>query len=581
MAVSSPLMVSGLLRVAILAGLLADAAFTAVTIKPLPVDRKFPDAAAPNAIRLACASNQEELAAFFRDKQLPFELQLIRPPDSRPCHLYYEPTLRGFRALPDNAPVAEIFLDLLLPGFLALRSDRFGDPLDIARQMLPLIPRSMPVNLGMPRNQQRRYYDEALRFHFPTAPHSFVFRENQWDQKNPWVQDYLKSGSANGQSKILVTRLAFEGRPESGPLLRPMLDSISEDRFMRSKLSWDGGDLQFVRGPRDPSRLLLVYGKSARKYWGERLSAAEFEYILKVEFGANDAVDLTDVSSHVDYFVAFLPEDNIALISQPERENFDIARAAAGVLAGGSGVNPPREVAELQRLLTTRAAAFGPNLPAIHAALASIRDRSPQWSATIDSSLERRISRYAEAACRGRPADCASPASIAGLLAADRALLRDWSRSAIESLSRHVLAPRIAAIIESQLPDFRGSVQPIVDSRARRLEDLGFRVIRLPRLAGDPVLEPKWPGISYVNATLVDRTLFMPEFGLGEAEWVLFDRMRARIPSKYRVVPIYARHVLLYNGGIHCVSGLIRSPEPAATGNVPCPAPAAISSAIT
>lgn len=52
------------------------------------------------------------------------------------------------------------------------------------------------------------------------------------------------------------------------------------------------------------------------------------------------------------------------------------------------------------------------------------------------------------------------------------------------------------------------------------------------------------------------------KFGLGEAEWALFDRMREQIPSKYRVVPIYARHVLLYNSGIHCVSGLVRKPAP-------------------
>jgi agmatine/peptidylarginine deiminase len=53
----------------------------------------------------------------------------------------------------------------------------------------------------------------------------------------------------------------------------------------------------------------------------------------------------------------------------------------------------------------------------------------------------------------------------------------------------------------------------------------------------------------------------MPEFGLGEPEWALFDRVRAAIPEKYRIVPVYARHVLLYNGGLHCVTGLIRRPD--------------------
>ncbi|MEP7366803.1 MAG: agmatine deiminase family protein [Acidobacteriota bacterium] len=539
----------------------AQAAFAAVTLTPLPIGQKFADAAAPEAFRFACAATQSELAAFFGEKHLPFEPGMVRGSASRPCHLYYEPTLPGFRALPDNAPVSELFLDLLLPGFLSLRSERYGDPLDIARQLLPLVPRPIHVILGMPQNQERRFYDQALQFHFPSAEHTFGFRENQWDQKNPWVQDYLKSGSAGGQLKILVTRLAFEGRPENGPVMKPMLDSIREERFVRSKLSWDGGDLQFVRSPRNPARLLLVYGKSARKYWGEMLSEAEFAYTLKVEFGADDAADFTDVTSHVDYFVSFLAEDNIALVSQPERENFDIARAAAEVLAQHFRAEPHWEIDELQRLLAVRDEAFGPNLPRIHAALDAIRDRSSSWSAPMDPAIEQRIDAYAEASCKGRPTDCATPASIAKLLATDRSLLRDWSRSAIGALSSEVLAPRIAAIVESQLPDFKSSVQHIVDGNVRELQQLGFRVIRVPRLAGDPVLKPKWPGISYVNATLVDHTLFMPEFGLGKAEWALFDRIRARIPAKYRVVPIYARHVLLYNGGIHCVSGLIRSPE--------------------
>ncbi len=550
----------GLLRVAALFAVAVGVCSAAVTLTALPAGSKFADAAAPEALRLACSPDREGLPIFFHEKRLPFEPALVRARGAQWCHLYYEPTLPGFRASPDNAPVSELFLDLLLPGFLSLRTERYGDPLDIARQMIPLIPRAISVHLGMPQNQERVYYDRALPFHFPDSRHKFSFRENQWDQKNPWVQDYLKSGSVDGQSKILVTRLAFESRPENGPLMKPMLDSIREDRFARSKLSWDGGDLQFVHSPRDPSRILLVYGDSARKYWGQSLSPAEFVYVLKVEFGADDAADFTDVTSHVDYFVTFLPEDNIALVSQPERENFEIARAAAGALLKHYGTTPPREVVALERLLSARDEALGPNLPRIRAALNSIRERSHEWTAPMDPAIEQRVAAYAEAACKGRPTDCASPGSIAKLLATDRELLRDWSRSAIGSLSAEVLAPRIAAIVESQLPGFKGSVQSIVDGNARELEQLGFRVVRVPRLAGDPVLKPKWPGVSYVNSTLIDRTLFMPEFGLGEAEWALFDRIRAQIPAKYRVVPVYARHVLLYNGGIHCVSGLIRAP---------------------
>jgi hypothetical protein len=117
----------GLLPVALLAGFVANA-LAAVTVTPLRADPDFPDAAAADALSLACAPSDQELAAFFRGREIPFEPALIRSSKSRLCHLYYEPSVRGFRALPDNAPISEIFLDLLLPGFLSLRSGATATP---------------------------------------------------------------------------------------------------------------------------------------------------------------------------------------------------------------------------------------------------------------------------------------------------------------------------------------------------------------------------------------------------------------------------------------------------------------------
>jgi hypothetical protein len=520
---------------------------------------------------MACAGSIAELAAWYQRQQLRFEDRLIRIREGRLCHLYYLPSIPGFRAQPDNQPVSELFLDVLLPGFLGLQPERFGDVLDISRQMLPLIPRPLRVSIGMPQDQDPRFYQEALRFHYPASPHAFSFRNNRSDQRNPWVQDYLKSGLAGGRSQVLVTRLSFEGRAENAALMKPLLDSLREPRFVRSRLSWDGGDLQFVRSPKDSRRILLFYGKSARKYWGARMSDEEFAYVLKTEFGADDAVELSDVTSHVDYFVAFLPEDNIALVSQPEHGNYGIAKAAADLLAAHYERVPRAEVTELARLLARPEAAFTSNPEAIRLILRAIVENSPRWPLPFNDSLARRVAAYAESSCAGKASECAGPAGIARLLNLDRLLLRDWAKGSSSVLISQALAPRIAAIIESQLPGFAGSMQPAVDANAAKLEALGFRVIRVPRLAGDPALKPMWPGVSYVNATLIDRTLFMPEFGLGEAEWALFDRMRGQIPARYRIVPVYARQVLLYNGGIHCVSGLIRDTTTERAGKPPGP----------
>jgi hypothetical protein len=543
--------------------LCAAAAAAAVNVAPLGIKGHYPDAVAPGAFGLACAGTAVELNAFFAAKGLPFDERIVRRRKGEECHILYEPTVKGLRALPENSPVSELFLDILLPGFLSLRSERFGDVLDIARQMLPLIRRPIRVNLGMPQNHEAKYYQQALRFHFPAAPHAFAFRDNRTDQKNPWVQDFFKSGVVNGTARALVTRLAFEGRVRDGALMKPMLDSLEAGRFERSKLSWEGGDLQFMLSPKDPRRLLLFYGKSARTYWGSRLSPEEYEYVLKLEFGADEAADLSDVTSHVDYFVGFLPEDGIALVSQPERENLEIARAAARVLADHYRMVGQAEVIELERMLADKERAFGRDLPAVRALLRTIAARSPDWPIPFDGGVAQRLHAYVERACSGNPMDCASPDEIGRLLAREPALLRDWAKGSTSALTTEVLASRIVSIIESQLPGFEGTVQPIVDRYAKKLESLGFRVVRVPRLAGDPVLKPRWPGVSYVNAILIDRTLFMPEFGLGEAEWALFDRVRAAIPAKYRVVPVYARHVLLYNGGLHCISGLIRTADAA------------------
>ena len=549
-----------------IAGLVCSVALAAaVDIKPLPAKGMFADAVVPNSFSLVCAPTVGELSASFQERSLPFEERIIRNQKGRVCHLLYEPTVPGFRAAPDNDPISELFLDVRLPGFLSLRVERFGDVLDIARQVLPLIRRPISVNIGMPQNQERQYYDQAVQFHFPNSVHKFAFRENQWDQNNPWVQDYLKSGTADGQAKVLVTRLAFEGREDNAARMRPMLDSLKQEPFVRSKLSWDGGDLQFVRSPKDPAKLLLIHGKSARKYWGSELTPEEYEYVLKVEFGADLAADFSDITSHVDYFVAFLPADNIALVSQPERENFEIAQAAAQVLANHFRNDPQPEIAELQRLLADRASAFGKNLNALRKLLLVIAERSKDWPAPLDPAGAQRIDAYVDANCTANPSDCISPQGIAKLLATDRPLLLDWAKGNAVDLNTTVLGARVASLIESQLPGFRGSVQPIVDRNVLELERLGFRVIRVPRLAGDPVLKPRWPGVSYVNSLIVDQTIFVPEFGLGEAEWALFDRIREQLPPKYRVVPVYARKVLLHNGGLHCVSGLIRSPLGPAT----------------
>jgi agmatine/peptidylarginine deiminase len=56
--------------------------------------------------------------------------------------------------------------------------------------------------------------------------------------------------------------------------------------------------------------------------------------------------------------------------------------------------------------------------------------------------------------------------------------------------------------------------------------------------------------------------VFLPRFGLGAVEDRIFRDLGAQLPPGYAVVPIDAQRVLIRNGGLHCLTGLVRSPTP-------------------
>jgi agmatine/peptidylarginine deiminase len=61
---------------------------------------------------------------------------------------------------------------------------------------------------------------------------------------------------------------------------------------------------------------------------------------------------------------------------------------------------------------------------------------------------------------------------------------------------------------------------------------------------------------------VVDRQVFVPRFGLGEPEDRILRELGAQLPDGYVVVPVLAERVLIRNGGLHCLVGLVREPSP-------------------
>lgn len=121
-----------------------------------------------------------------------------------------------------------------------------------------------------------------------------------------------------------------------------------------SKLSWEGGDLQFVRPPRQPQKLLLFHGSSAFNYWGKHLTDEEYSYVLRLEFGTDQAIDLSTPTSHVDYFVSFLPQDRIALVGKPLIGDFNVARDALNLLKAYFPGAVPSEILTIEEILRAR-----------------------------------------------------------------------------------------------------------------------------------------------------------------------------------------------------------------------------------
>ena len=114
-------------------------------------------------------------------------------------------------------------------------------------------------------------------------------------------------------------------------------------------------------------------------------------------------------------------------------------------------------------------------------------------------------------------------------------------------------------LIESAFEDPPRKEAAAVDAKARELEDLGFRVIRVPRLGVVRRIDREWPGISYVNGLTVGRRFFIPEFGLGSLEEEIVSGLQRKLGDSYEVIPVPARKVLLRNGGIHCLAAIVRS----------------------
>ena len=115
-------------------------------------------------------------------------------------------------------------------------------------------------------------------------------------------------------------------------------------------------------------------------------------------------------------------------------------------------------------------------------------------------------------------------------------------------------------LLESQIEPIPPEIESRTQEKIAELEEMGFQAIRVPAFRVNLKKERDWPGISYVNALVVDKKVFVPRFGLGEVEDGILRLVDAQLPPGYSIVPVDAQRVLIRNGGLHCLAGLVRSP---------------------
>jgi hypothetical protein len=521
---------------------------------PVPASPRWPEATEDGALNLACSRSVEAVEGFFRHEGLPFRRDLVREAGEKACHVFYRPTVPGFRAAPDDDPLKGILFDADALLYLATVRANRGEAVGAMEEVLRRISRPLDVSIVIHRVHEPPAYEKATARSLGDTPHRVTLLERGLPRSFWWVQDYVKAGRSNIGDTILIPHRIFEGEPANGDAFEPLLERFSRpDGVVRSRLSWEGGDLQFTRDPRDPTKLVLYHGSFVKAYWGESLTPEEFEYVLSLEFGADRTVDLGGLAPHVDYVVAFLPRARTALVSVPRSGDLALARAVVeSLLASFSGREPPV-------LLDLRQALSSPNPdPAEVARLVRLaRQQQGGWSFTVDEALLGRTKALVTRVCPGRD-DCFTPADQVRLAETDPALFEEWIHAVQLARDEQMIVTAHLDLVDSQIEVIPEDLEGRTLEKIAELESMGFEVIRVPAFRVNLRRERDWPGISYVNALVVDEQVFVPRFGLGEAEDGIFRLVEARLPPGYSLVPVDAQRVLIRNGGLHCLAGLVR-----------------------
>ena len=121
----------------------------------------------------------------------------------------------------------------------------------------------------------------------------------------------------------------------------------------------------------------------------------------------------------------------------------------------------------------------------------------------------------------------ASTLGMDELIRKDPVLARDFVEKPLLLGNKHNrIFSEMLSILESQFETRRTDLIEKREAKIKEIESLGFKTIRVPGIQGS-----NWAGVSYANNLLIDDTLFVPTFGLEEAENRIISELQEKLHS--------------------------------------------------
>ena len=128
------------------------------SVSEIACNTTFPEGAESGSLKFLCAENEDFLAARFHKEGLPFDPDLVRDRGSEKCHVWYEPTIRGFRADTENSRVEGLIYDVDTLSFLVGRTEIVGDSRDVVKEILPHVERPLEITIGVNHALDKIWY---------------------------------------------------------------------------------------------------------------------------------------------------------------------------------------------------------------------------------------------------------------------------------------------------------------------------------------------------------------------------------------------------------------------------------------